>query len=232
MNLALMGLESGITLILLLFSFIVVLGSQIYIKSTYSKYKVIENKNKLSGFEVARKILDANNLTNVHIVEGKGELSDHYDPSRKVIKLSHDIFHGNTIAAASIAAHEVGHAIQDKEKYVFMNIRASIVPIVNLVSYLGYFSIVIAIFAGLTQYLMVGLLVLIATLVFQLVTLPVEFDASKRAKAELSRLGLVTSDEEEKVKSMLLAAALTYVAGLISTLINILRLVIMISNRD
>lgn len=232
MNFALMGLENGITLLLLICSFIVVLGSQLYIKSTYSKYKIVENQRNLSGFEVARKILDANNLNDIHIVESKGELTDHYDPTRKVIKLSHDIFHGNTIASASIAAHEVGHAIQDKEKYIFMNIRAAIVPIVNLVSYLGYFSIVVAIFAGLTQYLMVGLLVLIATLVFQLVTLPVEFDASKRAKSELSRLGLVSSDEESKVEGMLLAAALTYVAGLISTLINILRLIIMINNRD
>lgn len=217
---------------LAILGFIVVLWAQFNINSSYKKYKEVKIKTGLSGQEVARKILDANGLNNIHIVETKGELTDHYDPKRKVIRLSHTIFHEDSISSVGVAAHECGHAIQDKEGYTFMRIRSVLVPFVNFVSYLGYFGLVISIFAGITGYLKISILILLATILFQLVTLPVEFNASKRAKEQLIQLGLIDSDEHEQVGKVLFAAALTYVAGLISNLLQLLRLVILLNNRD
>lgn len=224
------GLETGITMILFFAALIVTIYAQARINSAYGKYKKIKAGKNLTGSDVARQILDKNGLSNIYVVATSGELSDHYDPTRKVVKLSNDIFNGNTIAAISVAAHECGHAIQDKENYKFMRIRAALVPIVNLVSYLGYFGLIVSLFAGITGYLKLSLLTLVATMVFQLVTLPVEFDASNRALKELEKLGMINPDEKKGVKSMLGAAAFTYVASLLSTLMNILRIVIMINN--
>ena len=217
---------------LAILGFIIVIWAQININNNYKKYKEVKVKKGLSGQEVARKILDANGLQDIHIVETKGELTDHYDPKRKVIRLSHTIFHEDSISSVGVAAHECGHAIQDKENYTFMKVRSALVPFVNFVSYLGYFGLVISIFAGLTGYLKISILVLIATIIFQLVTLPVEFDASKRAKEQLIKLGLIDNDEHEQVSKVLSAAAMTYVAGLISNLLQLLRLIILLNGRD
>ena len=135
----------------------------------------------MTGFEVARKILDENGLENIHIVEIKGNLTDHYDPSRKVVRLSTEIFNGSSIASTSVAAHECGHAIQDKDNYNFMRIRSKLVPIVNLSSKLGYLAIFIGFIFSLFDLAIFGIVLLLAMLLFELVTLPVEFDASKRA---------------------------------------------------
>ena len=211
---------------------IIVLWAQVNINSNYKKYKQVKVKTGLSGQEVARRILDANGLQNVHIVETQGELTDHYDPKRKVVRLSHTIFHEDTISSVGVAAHECGHAIQDKEGYTFMRVRSALVPFVNLVSYLGYFGLLVSFVGGLTGYLKLSILVLLVTVLFQLVTLPVEFDASKRAKEQLIQLGLIDSDEHDQVGKVLSAAAMTYVAGLISNLLQILRLVILLNGRD
>lgn len=217
---------------LAILGFIIVLWAQVNINSNYKKYKQVKVKTGLSGQEVARRILDANGLQNVHIVETQGELTDHYDPKRKVVRLSHTIFHEDTISSVGVAAHECGHAIQDKEGYTFMRVRSALVPFVNLVSYLGYFGLLVSIIGGLTGYLKLSILVLLVTVLFQLVTLPVEFDASKRAKEQLVQLGLIDSDEHDQVSKVLSAAAMTYVAGLISNLLQILRLVILLNGRD
>ena len=132
----------GIYLLIL----VVPLIASININSTYKKYKMVANKKGLSGFEVARKILDENGLKDMYIVEVRGELTDHYDPTQKVLRLSTDIFHGETIAAAAVAAHECGHAIQDKEGYVMMKIRSALVPVVNLVTYAAYIMFAISVF--------------------------------------------------------------------------------------
>jgi Zn-dependent membrane protease YugP len=224
------GLETGITMILFFAALVITIYAQFKINSAYSKYKKISANKKLTGCDVARQILDKNGLSKIYVVATNGELSDHYDPTRKVVKLSQDIYNGNTIAAISVAAHECGHAIQDKENYKFMRIRAALVPVVNLVSYLGYFGLIVSLFAGISGYLKLSLLTLVATMLFQLVTLPVEFDASNRALKELEKLGLISPDEKKGVKKMLGAAAFTYVASLLSTLINILRIVIMLNN--
>lgn len=232
MNYMTLGYENILTIVLAIIGFVIVLFSQIRINSAYSRNKSITSKKGLSGQEVARMILDQNGLENIHVVETKGTLTDHYDPNRKVVRLSTEVFHGNSIASISVAAHECGHAIQDKDNYHFMRIRSALVPFVNFVSYLGYFAVIISLLAGITGYLMVGILILLATIVFQLVTLPVEFDASKRAEIQLEQLGLIATGEEADVKNMLGAAAMTYVASLISSVMNLLRLLIMFQDRN
>jgi len=232
MNYMLWGYETWFTVVLSIVGFIIILWAQTTVNSSYKKYKKIKTTKGLSGQEVARAILDRNGLKDIYVVETRGELSDHYDPSRKVIRLSKEIFHGDTIAAAAVAAHECGHAIQDKDGYIFMKIRSFLVPVVNLVTYIGYIVAFISIFAGATGYLKISILMILAALLFQLVTLPVEFDASKRANEELLKLNLVSHDEVIQTKSMLKSAALTYVASFISSLLNLLRLVIMLNDRD
>lgn len=230
MNFYTLGLENVLTITCSILGIAIVLYAQLKINYNYSKYKQKENSKKISGSEVARNILDANGLDNVYVVEIGGNLTDHYDPTRKVVKLSKEIFHGESIASVAVAAHECGHAIQDKNGYLFMRIRSMLVPVVNLVSYLGYFAIAIGILAGTTGYLLIGILTLLVTIIFQLITLPVEFDASNRANEELLRLQLIQDDDD--VSSMLSAAAFTYVASLISSLLNLVRLIILFSKRD
>jgi Zn-dependent membrane protease YugP len=225
MNLAYIGLY--------LLILVVPLIASLNIKSTYSKYKKIENKNKLSGFEVARKVLDANGLKDMYIVEVKGELTDHYDPSQKVVRLSTDIFHGETIAAAAVAAHECGHAMQDKEGYAMMRLRSSLVPVVNFITYSAYIMFAISVLFQIFDLLMVSIVSVLFGLVFQIVTLPVEFDASKRALVQLKKLELVDTKEHEGTRKMLRSAALTYVAAVLSSLLNLFRLLLMYaSNQD
>lgn len=226
------GLETVLTSIIFVIGILIVLFAQIKINISYNKYKKVKNAKTLSGQEVARMILDQNDLEDIYVVEVNGELTDHYDPRRKVVRLSSHVFHENTIAAMAVAAHEVGHAIQDKEGYSFMRIRSIMVPFVNFVTYVGYIVAVISLVGGVTGYLKVSICMVLAALLFQLVTLPVEFNASKRAKEQLVKLGIANSEEENGASKMLSAAAFTYVASLISSLLNLLRLVIMLRNRD
>lgn len=227
-----LGYENITTVALAIIGFVIVIYAQSKVDKAFRVYKKIKTNSNLTGFEVARKILDANGLDSVHIVEVKGNLTDHYDPTRKVVRLSKDIFHGDSIASVSVAAHEVGHAIQDKTGYSFMRIRARLFPIVNFVSYMGYLIMFASIFFGMMSYFTIGIIVTLATILFQLVTLPVEFDASKRAGEELKKLGVIEIYEEKHVKDMLSAAAFTYVASLISSLLSLLRLVLMARDRD
>ncbi len=228
MDLMLLGRESLLTIGLFILGLIIVIWAQVKVTGSYKKYKQIKTSQGLTGFEVARKILDCNGLDNIHIVETRGELSDHYDPTRKVVRLSHEIFHGTSVASVSVAAHEVGHAIQDKENYTFMRIRSFLAPIVSFITYAGYFVSIISLLAGITGYIKVGIFLILVALIFQLVTLPVEFNASSRAKKQLQELGLTNNSEDEQVNQMLSAAAMTYVASVISSIINLLRLVIML----
>lgn len=205
--------------------------SQILVTSSYNKYKKILNNKDLSGYEVARKILDKNGLSDIMILETKGNLSDHYDPTRKVIKLSTDIYHGSSIAGAAVAAHECGHAIQDKVGYKPMRIRSKIVNTVNICTKIGYIAIVIGSLFSY-QLIEIGIILLGSILIFQLVTLPVEFNASNRALQQLEKHKLIEKEETKKAKSMLTAAAFTYVASLITSFLQILRLVLIFSRRD
>ncbi len=217
--------------LIIFISILITTLSQIFISLAYSKYKKILNNKDLSGYDVARKILDSNNLNNVMVLETKGNLTDHYDPQRKVIKLSTDIYHGSSIAGAAVAAHECGHAIQDKTKYTPMRIRSTLVPFVNLCTKIGYLAIVIGIIFSYTL-IEVGIILLLSMLIFQLITLPVEFNASHRAIKELERLNIIDKEEKSSAKNMLIAAAFTYVASVLSTLLEILRYIIIFNDRD
>lgn len=221
-------LSYGLTILAL----IVALSAQSYVNSSYSKYKKILNSKRVSGADAARKMLDANGMSDVRINMVKGVLSDHYDPRTKTVNLSQDIYRGETVAAVSVACHECGHALQDKEGYVFMRIRASLVPLVNLSSKIGYFAILLGFLFSILDLIWIGIFAEIAILVFQLVTLPVEFDASRKALREEEKMGLLTTSELKGSKTMLRAAALTYVASVTSTLLEILRLVLLAVSRD
>lgn len=225
------GYENILTIVLSIIAVAIVGYAQAKINSAYGKYKKIKSTSNLTGKDVARRILDSNGLSNIKVIQTHGELTDHYDPSKKTVNLSTSIFTDTTIASIAVAAHECGHALQDKDNYTFMKIRAALVPIVNLVTYLGYFSIIISLLAGITGYLKLGITIIGVTLLFQIITLPVEFNASNRAKKELTKLGIITKDEYKGVDKMLDAAANTYVASVLSSIINLLRLIIMLGNR-
>ena len=217
--------------LLLGLSVIITLAAQTYISTTYSKYSQVKSNNNLTGAEVARKILDNNGLNNIEVVEVRGYLSDHYDPTKKLVALSSNNFNSSSIAGVSVAAHECGHAIQDKENYSFMRLRASLVPIVNLSSYAGYIAIVLGIIMGALNFIWIGIALEVVILLFQLITLPVEFDASKKALREVEKYNILNNQEIKAGKTVLTSAALTYVASVATTLIEILRLIVVFGNR-
>lgn len=205
--------------------------AQLFISVNYNKYKRIFNESKITGQEVARKILDKNNLEKIYVVATGGNLTDHYDSSRKVIRLSKDIYDNESIASLAVAAHECGHAIQDKDGYFFMRLRSFIYPIVRIGTMFSYLVIFIGAIAEAMNIIYLGIALVALGLIFQLVTLPVEFDASKRALIELKNLGLVTDDELDGAKKMLISAALTYVAGVLSSALELLRLILIFTDK-
>lgn len=208
------------------------LAASLIIQSKYKKYSQVDNDKKLSGFEVARKILDENNLQDIHVVEVKGNLSDHYDSKRKVVRLSTNIFHDNSIASLAVAAHECGHAIQDKEGYLFLRVRNFIFPIVNICSRFAYIVILLGFLSEFLQLIYLGIALVGVGLIFQIITLPVEFNASKMAKEKLKKYKLVNKEEIEGVHSVLTAAAWTYVAGTLATIAQMLRLFLIGRRKD
>lgn len=219
-------------LILILGAFLIVLIAQQWLNIVYSKYKSIDVESKMTGMDVAKKILSENDLDNIKIGKVSGNLSDHYNNSKKIINLSEDIYEEATIAAVSVAAHECGHALQYKEGYIPIKIRNILVPFVNFGNTLGYIVILISLAASATKLFLLGLILISFALIFQIITLPVEFDASRRARKILFDMGIVTEDEKRGASKMLRAAAFTYVAGLISSIMQILRLVFIFVNRD
>lgn len=221
-----------ISVILILIATMITGGAQAYISMNYRKYKEVFVKSEKSGFDVAREILDKNGLSKVLILETEGELTDHYDPSKKVVKLSHDIYNGKTIAAVSVASHECGHAVQDRDGYHFLRFRNSIVPFVNFSSKIGYIAIAAGLALSILNLLYIGIAFELVILLFQLVTLPVEFDASRRALKLIKDYGIVSEDEHAGAKKMLTSAALTYVAGVLATLAEILRYIFLFIGRD
>lgn len=218
--------------LLLFASLLLVILAQVFVSGAYARYKKIKNNKGLSGLDVARQILDKHGLQDVYVTATDGNLSDHYDPTRKVVRLSKDIYNGTSIASVSVAAHEVGHAIQDKEGYTFMRIRSKLIPIVNFSSSAGYFAILFGFFFGYFSLIWIGVFLEIIILLFQLITLPVEFDASRRAKHELEENGMLDSNELKKSSRMLMAAAFTYVASVLTSILQILRLVLMARDND
>lgn len=217
---------------LVLLGTVITLAAQSFVNNRYRKYQQIRNKKGITGVEVARRILDENGLSDIYVTETKGILSDHYDPNRKVVRLSKNIFHGDSIAAASVAAHECGHAIQHKEGYFFIKLRGFMVPFVNFASNFGYLAIMLGLLFSWIDLAWAGVGLLLLILLFQLVTLPTELDASRRALEILKKDSILTSHELSGSEDMLRAAAFTYVASLATTLLEILRLVMVVGKRD
>lgn len=219
-------------LLLIIIIIFVPLIADVGIKSNYKKYSKIKNSKGLSGQEVARMILDDNGLEDVYVVATDGYLSDHYDPSRKTVRLSKAVYEGETVSSLAIAAHECGHAIQDKEGYLFFKIRSFIFPIVNIATSISYYIILLGFILQILDLVYLGIALTSLGLVFQIVTLPVEFDASNRAKKEIKRLKIINNGENNGVASVLFSAALTYVAGVLASALQIIRLVLIARNND
>ncbi|MCD4839300.1 MULTISPECIES: zinc metallopeptidase [Neobacillus] len=213
---------------LLYFAIIVLipLWAQFRVKNTYAKYSRVPSSTYRTGAEVAREILNANGLYHVNVEQGHGYLSDHYDPRSKTVRLSPENYHGHSIAAAAVAAHEVGHAIQDAEGYAFLRFRHALVPVANFGSNVSWILIMIGIFAQLSGMLLLGIIFMAAAVLFQVITLPVEFNASNRAMNQVVSLGLVANKEEGEARKVLNAAALTYVAAAAVAVLELLRLVL------
>lgn len=219
---------------LIYFAFIVLipLWAQLKVKNTFARYSRVPSSTNLRGAEVARKVLNANGLSHVNVEEGQGYLSDHYDPRTKTVRLSPENYHGNSIAAAAVAAHECGHAIQDSEDYTFLRFRHALVPVANIGSNLSWVFILIGIFAHLSGMLLVGIIFMAAAVLFQVITLPVEFNASNRAMDQVVSLGLIGSREDREAKKVLDAAALTYVAAAAVAVLELLRLVLIFTGMN
>lgn len=218
--------------ICLIVSLIITLLAQVYVSSSYSKYSKIKTERGETGEQIARRILDTAGLDDVLVYETQGYLSDHYDPRKKAVFLSSNNFNDATIGAVSVAAHECGHAIQHNEKYTFMSIRAALVPFVNISSYAGYFAILLGVILGSFNLIWLGILAECVILLFQLITLPVEFNASHRALKVLEQDNYFTKKELSGGKTVLRAAALTYVASVATTLIEIFRLILLYGRRN
>lgn len=218
--------------LLTILAFLITITAQIFVNSSYSKTRKIKNKNNLTGEQVARTILDKNGLRNVQIEEVGTTLGDHYDPRSKTIRLSSDIYHNASIASASVAAHECGHAIQDKEDYTFLRIRHALIPLVSFSSYAGYIAIVIGCIFSSMNLIWLGILMEIVILLFQLITLPVEFNASSRALKNIEELNILEKSELKYSRKMLKAAAMTYVASVAAAVLEILRLLLIFGRRD
>ena len=220
---------------LILFILIIILPliADIFVKINYSINLKKENSKGISGAEVARKILDKNGLSNIYVVATNGYLTDHYDPKRKVIRLSKDVYEGSSVSSMAIAAHECGHAIQDKEGYLFLRLRSLIFPVVNIATSISYYIILIGFIFEMLDLVYIGIGLTSLGLLFQIITLPVEFNASKKAEKELDTMHLADSEEKSGVKKVLVSAALTYVAGVLTSALQILRLLLIVnSDRD
>jgi uncharacterized protein len=217
----------GSYLIYLAFIILIPIFAQLKVKRAFSKYSKVANSSGMTGEQVARKILDQNGLYHVNIEEVQGKLTDHYDPRSKTVRLSSQNFHGHSVAGAAIAAHEVGHAIQDAENYGPLKIRHSLVPVANIGSNFSWILIMIGLFTGATGMFGLGIVLMAGAVIFQLVTLPVEFNASSRAMEQIISVGAIRNNEERETKKVLDAAALTYVAAALVAVLELVRLILM-----
>lgn len=219
-------------MIIFLLMLIIPIYASIKVNLSYKKYVKIDNEKKLTGFDVARRILDENNLGEIYVVETKGTMSDHYDPIRKTVRLSTDVYHGTSISSLAIAAHECGHAIQDKEGYTWFKIRSMIFPIINIGQKIAYVVMIIGLFLSYLNYVYAAIGFTFLGLLFELVTLPVEFDASKRAKSIVLSDGMISDSEKSGVDAVLNSTAFTYVAAVISSMLEMLYLLMQLNDRD
>ena len=208
------------------------LYAQMRLTSAYGRYSRVPTNSGLSGAQAAREILDNAGLHSMPINEVGGHLTDHYDPMKKALFLSSENYHGRTLAAVGVAAHEAGHALQHKAAYAPLNLRMALVPITSFASNAAMWISIGGMFFGLAKLAWAGVIVFGIIFLFQLITLPVEFDASRRAKDQLLALGLIDNQERSGVSSVLGAAALTYVAGMVSALFTLLHFIMILRGND
>lgn len=197
---------------------LIAMYAQIKVKTTFNRYSKVRSSRGVTGAQAANELLSRNGLSGIRVEPIKGSLSDHYDPTSGVVRLSETVYGSTSIAALGVAAHEVGHAVQHKEKYGPLELRHTIVPVTNFASSASYFIIIIGMIMQSANFLLAGIILFSAVVLFHLVTLPVELNASRRAVAQLSNAGLIASDEAPMVKKVLGAAAMTYLAAVLSSL--------------
>ena len=218
-------------LVLVVPTLLLSLYAQFKVKSAFSKYSQVQTIRKISGKEAAALLLRSNSISDVSIQRIGGSLSDHYDPSRKVLRLSEPVYDKTSIAAVGVAAHETGHAIQDKEKYAPLVLRSTLVPVANIGSSAGPYLALAGIIFRMNLLLNIGIILFACAVLFYLITLPVEIDASRRALKVLEHNAILSQEELKGAKKVLSAAALTYVASALTAMANLLRLILISRDR-
>ena len=219
------------TIIILIPAIIFSIVAQIMVKSAFSEYSKVRNSRGLTGADAAREILDRNGLSNVRIEHISGSLTDHYDPKANVIRLSDDVYGSATVAAVGVAAHEAGHAVQYAEGYYPIKIRNAIIPVTRFGSSLSTPLVILGLALSSDFLITAGILLFCAVVLFQAITLPVEFNASGRALKTLSSSHFLEDDEMKGARSVLTAAAMTYVAAMLSALLSLVRLLVISGRR-
>ena len=219
------------SMLILIPAIIFSLYAQTKIQATFNKYMKVYTTNGLTGSEAARRILDRNGLYDIPVEVTTGRLSDHYDPSSRTLRLSKDVYYGNTVSSVGVAAHEAGHAIQHGTGYVPLSVRNSLVPVANIGSNLSWVLLVLGIIFSFPMLVSVGIYMFCAVVAFQIITLPVEYNASHRAIEQLEGGGMLYGGDLKGARSVLNAAALTYVAAAITAIAQLLRLLLISRNR-
>jgi len=220
------------TYIIVLPALVFAIWAQAKVNSTFQRYLRVFSASNYTGAQVARYLLDANGLHDVRIELTRGTLTDHYDPRTKVLRLSQPVYHSTSLAAIGVAAHETGHAVQHAHSYIPLTIRNSIFPIANFGSQAAFPLFFIGLIFGIPAFMTLGIWFFTAALAFQLVTLPVEFNASRRAMQMLREAGFVTNSEAPKTRQVLSAAALTYVAAVAVSALQLVRLLVIRNSRE
>ena len=219
------------TILLVLPALFISIWAQIKVSTTFKKYSNVFTRKGVTGYQAARRILDANGLSYVRIERVRGHLTDHYDPRQNVIRLSESVYDRANVAAVGVAAHEAGHAVQYAQDYSPIKLRAAILPVTKYGSMLAIPLFFIGLTLAKSSFMLLGIILYSAVALFQLVTLPVEFNASARAMKSLEGTGILVEDEPKYARKVLTAAAMTYVAALLTSLATLLRLIILSGNR-
>jgi len=220
------------TMLILIPALIIAGWAQFKINSTFDRYSRVQSTKGYTGSQVARILLDRGGLRDIPVELTEGKLSDHYDPVSRVMRLSKDVFYGASVASLGVAAHETGHALQHKERYAPLVFRNSIVPVVNFGSSLSWILFFAGFIVGIPSLLRLGILLFMTVVIFQLITLPVEFNASKRALALLGSENILLGNEVQGAKKVLDAAALTYVAATLMAIANLIRMIVLSNMRN
>ncbi|GIO84273.1 putative membrane protease YugP [Paenibacillus faecis] len=224
---------SDVMLIPILLAFGLTLWAQFRVSGTFKRWAKVPNMYGLTGHDAARRMLDANGLYDVPIEPVRGSLTDHYDPIHRVVRLSEPVYYENSISAVAVACHEVGHAIQHKESYPMLVLRHRMFPVVNFASGIAPFLLLAGFLFGMFNLIGLGIIFFSAAVLFQLVTLPVEFNASNRARKIMLQQGFISPNEEQGVAKVLNSAALTYVAAALLSLLELLRYILLfVGNRE